>query len=350
MVSKVNLSIVTTIYHSNAYLDEFYDRVCAAAEKITEDFEIILVNDGSPDNSLEIALSIYQKDKRVRVIDLSRNFGHHKAMMTGLIHAYGELVFLIDSDLEEEPELLERFYKELKATEADVVFGVQQKRKGRLFERVSGAIFFKLFNVLSNHPIPQNVITARLMTRRYVRALGQYRERETLLAGLWTLTGFKQVALPVKKHLKGSSTYDLRRKVSLFVNAITSFSSKPLVLIFYLGCAILFLSTIAALDLIIRKLVFGTLLQGWASLIISIWLLGGLTIFCLGVIGIYLSKIFIEVKQRPYTIVKEVYESSPARGDVSPGGGQFEWEEKTFHELRQDSGEDRLPAKAQGKC
>ena len=313
----MNLSIVTTLYHSSAYLDEFYARVRVVAERITDDFEIILVNDGSSDNSLEIALSIYEKDSRVRVIDLSRNFGHHKAIMTGLAYSHGKLVFLIDSDLEEEPELLETFYRELKATKVDVVFGVQQKRKGRFFERISGAIFFKLFNLLSNHPIPQNVITARLMTRNYVKALVQHRERETLIAGLWALTGFVQVSVPVTKHLKTSSTYDLRRKVSQLVNAITSFSSKPLVMIFYLGCAILFLSTIAALVLIIRKLFFGALLLGWPSLIISIWLLGGLTIFCLGVIGIYLSKMFIEVKERPYTIVKEVYEYSPT-GAVSP--------------------------------
>jgi putative glycosyltransferase len=320
----MDLSIVTTLYYSAPYLEEFYARVCAAAQGVASNFEIILVNDGSPDGSLQIAISLHRKDKRVKVIDLSRNFGHHKAMMTGLAHACGELVFLVDCDLEEEPELLETFYRKLKATEADVVFGVQQKRRGGLFERVSGSIFFKLFNFLSTHPIPQNVITARLMTRQYVRALVQHRERETMIGGLWTLTGFDQVSVPVQKHLKTSSTYDFRRRVSQLVNAVTSFSSKPLDMIFYLGCAILLVSIIAAVDLIIRKLFFGALLQGWASLIVSVWLLGGLTIFCLGVIGIYLSKIFIEVKQRPYTIVKAVYEYSPTTGAVLPGGEQFE--------------------------
>lgn len=320
----MDLSIVTTLYYSAPYLEEFYARVCAAAHAVATDFEIILVNDGSPDDSLQTAISLHRKDKRVRVIDLSRNFGHHKAMMTGLTHACGELVFLVDCDLEEEPELLETFYRKLKVTEAEVVFGVQQERKGGLFERVSGNIFFKLFNFLSTDPIPPNVITARLMTRRYVKALVQHRERETMIAGLWTLTGFDQVSVPVEKHLKTSSTYDLRRKVSQLINAITSFSNKPLVMIFYLGCAILFLSTVAALVLIIRKLFFGALLLGWPSLIISVWLLGGLTIFCLGVIGIYLSKMFIEVKQRPYTIVREVYEYSPTTGAGSPGGEQFE--------------------------
>ena len=303
----MKLSIVTTLYNSAPYLVEFHSRCSAAAAQITDDVELILVNDGSPDNSIEIALELHRKDPHVRVVDLSRNFGHHKAMMTGLEHARGELVFLLDSDLEEEPELLQMFYDEMQRTGADVIFGVQEQRKGRLFERVSGTLYFNVFNLFSSYPIPTNHITARLMTRGYVKALIGYREREFVMSGLWVLTGFQQLPLKVKKHHKRTSSYGLGRKISHLVNAITSFSNKPLVLIFYLGCFILFLSSIAAIDLIVRKLLFGTLLEGWASLIVSIWLLGGLTIFCLGVIGIYLSKIFIEVKQRPYTIVKRTY-------------------------------------------
>jgi putative glycosyltransferase len=304
----MDLSIVTTVYHSASYLEEFYTRTCAVAERLTTNFEIIFVNDGSPDNSLEIALSIYGRDKRVRLIDLSRNFGHHKAMMTGLAHARGNLIFLLDSDLEEAPELLETFHRELKANGADVIYGVQQKRKGKLLERISGAVFFKVFNVLSSHSLPRNLVTARLMRRKYVSALLRHQERETQIAGLWVLTGFKQVPVTVTKGHRKASTYDLRKRISSFVDAVTSFSGKPLVFIFYLGCFILLVSSVGALDLIIRKILFGTLLEGWASLIVSIWLLGGMTIFCLGVIGIYLSKVFIEVKQRPYTIVKDVYE------------------------------------------
>jgi putative glycosyltransferase len=305
----MDLSIVTTLYRSAPYLEEFYARTCAVAERMASNFEIILVNDGSPDNSLELALSLYGKDPRVRVIDLSRNFGHHKAMMTGLIHARGDQVFLLDSDLEEEPELLERFGQELRASGADVVYGVQEKRKGELFERVSGALYFKVFNLFSTQHIPPNHITARLMTHEYVAALMQHKEREFVMSGLWALTGFNQVPITVRKHHKAVSAYGLRRKISHLVNAITSFSAKPLVLIFYLGCFISFAAAVAALDLIVRKVFLGTLLGGWSSLIVSIWLLGGITIFCVGVIGIYLSKIFIEVKQRPYTIIKEIYET-----------------------------------------
>ena len=304
----MDLSIVTTMYQSAPYLEEFYTRLSHAARKITTQYEIIFVNDGSPDHAMEVVLSLYERDKKVKVIDLSRNFGHHKAMMTGLAHAQGQLVFLIDCDLEEEPELLGRFYAEIKSSGADVVYGVQEKRKGARFEQLVGHLFYTLFNLLSNHPVPRNVVTARLMSRRYVKNLVKHRDREVFMLGLWTITGFKQVPLTVRKHSKGSSTYNFRRKISVFVNSITSFSNKPLVLIFYLGSGISFISGIAVLYLIIRRLFFGVLLGGWPSLIVSIWLLGGLTIFCVGIIGIYLSRIFMETKQRPYTIIRQCYE------------------------------------------
>jgi len=305
----MKLSIVTTMYFSSSYLKDFYTRICAATQKITDDFEIIFVNDGSPDDALDIAISLYEKDKRVKIIDLSRNFGHHKAMMTGLSHAKGDLIFLIDCDLEEEPELLKGFYEKYVSSEVDVVFGVQQRRKGELFECISGDIFYTLFNFLSTYPVPKNIITARLMSMRYVKALVSYKEQESFMAGLWAITGFKQVPIVVNKHSKGNSTYDLRRKIAIFVNSITSFSNKPLIYIFYLACFILFLSSIAALHLIIKRVFFGVLLAGWPSTMVSIWMLGGLTIFCIGLVGIYLSKIYTETKQRPYTLIRNIYEN-----------------------------------------
>jgi putative glycosyltransferase len=159
-------------------------------------------------------------------------------MMTGLIHAWGELIFLLDDDLEEEPEFLEKFHQELKAKGADVVYGVQQKRKGKLFERVSGTLFVKVFNLLSTYPIPPNHTTARLMKCEYAAALMQYQEREFVMSVLWALTGFNQIPISVRKHHKGASAYGLRRKLSHLVNAVTSFSGKPLILIFTLGLSL----------------------------------------------------------------------------------------------------------------
>jgi putative glycosyltransferase len=305
----MQLSVVTTLYQSSPYIKEFYRRVKNQAEKITQNYEIIFVNDGSPDNSLEIVSELFEEDKRIRIINLSKNFGHHRAIMTGLNYARGELVFLIDSDLEEEPEFLESFYQEMARADADVVYGVQKSRKGGLFERVTGKLFYMLFNMLSNYPIPEDLLTAKLMKKKYVSRLVKFQDPDFFLAGFWEISGFRQVPVVVKKHDKGETSYSFKRKFLMTVDAITSFSGKPLAFIFYLGILISSFSMLAALYVVFRSIFFGDLLMGWPSLIVSIWLLGGTTIFCLGIIGIYLSKIFMETKRRPFAVVKEIYEN-----------------------------------------
>jgi putative glycosyltransferase len=304
----MRLSIVTTLYRSASTLPEFYARIKQEVQKITDDYETIFVNDGSPDNSLEIAISLYQRDPCVKIIDLSRNFGHHKALMTGLAHAEGDLVFLIDSDLEEPPELLGQFYDILQSNTIDVVFGVQDTRKGAFFERQSGTMFYTLFNLLSDQKITPNQLVARLMTRRYVAGLLAHQESELMIAGLWYATGFAQIPVAVRKHSKPGSTYNLARKVSLAVRSITSFSSKPLVYIAYLGAIILGISGLVLLYLLSVFLFFGKPPEGYTSLIASMWFLGGLIIFSVGVVAIYLSVIFVETKRRPYTIIRRIYE------------------------------------------
>jgi putative glycosyltransferase len=303
----MDLSIVATLYRSAPYVRDFYTRARDAAQALTASFEIIFVNDGSPDDSLERALEIQRQDPRVRVIDLSRNFGHHKAMMTGLDRATGELMFLIDSDLEEDPAWLGRFHATLVETKADVVYGVQARRKGDWFERASGYLYYATFNALLEHPLPRNVVTVRLMTRRYVDQLIRHREREIFIAGLWAITGFEQVPVTVAKGQRDSHAYRQRQRVSVLVNALTAFSNRPLIYIFYAGCALMAMSGAAGLYLIWLALRHGIGVPGYASLIVSVWFLGGLTTFCLGVIGVYLAKVFIEVKDRPYTIVRAEY-------------------------------------------
>jgi len=307
----MKLSVVATLYRSAPFLQEFHRRVSAAAAALVPDYEFVLVNDGSPDDSLEKAIEIQGRDPRLRIVDLSRNFGHHKAMMTGLAHARGELVFLIDSDLEEEPELLLSFHQELERQGVDVVYGVQERRKGSLFERASGAAFFGIFNLLSSYPIPRNLCTVRLMTRRYLDALLLHEERETIVAGLWAITGFGQASVAIRKGSRRESSYDLVRKAWVLVDAVTSFSDRPLIFIFYMGLAISLLAAITAVYFVVRRVFFGVLLAGWPSLIVSIWLLGGLTLFSLGVIGIYISRIFVETKKRPPTIVRRIWEPRP---------------------------------------
>jgi putative glycosyltransferase len=306
----MKLSIVTTLYQSAPYINEFYRRASNAARLLVgEEFEIVLVNDGSPDGSLDVAVKLTEQDSHLVVVDLSRNFGHHKAMMTGMAHAKGDLIFLIDSDLEEEPEWLLSFDLLMKQEQCDVVYGIQKNRKGSDFERVTGAAFYKLFRKFTGISQPDNIVTARLMTKRYVQALLSHRERELNIGGLWILTGFKQTTQLVLKHSTSPTTYTVTGKFGHLVNAVTSFSSLPLVYTFYSG---LFISSSALLFiayLFLRYFLISTPPSGYTSLIASIWFFSGLIIFFLGVQGIYLSKIFSEVKQRPYTIIRHIYKN-----------------------------------------
>ncbi len=304
----MELSVVTTLYRSAAHIHEFYRRMSAAAKQITSDYEIIFVNDGSPDHSLDLVLTFLNSDPHIKLVDLSRNFGHHKAIMTGLSYCQGNYVFLIDSDMEEKPELLSQLWGTmLQEQDADVIYGVQEDRKGGWFEKWSGRLFYRIFNNLSKDKIVESSAMSRLMTKRYVDALILHQEREIFLPGLWTITGFTQKPITVQKYSLSPSTYTLAKKISLMINAITSFSNKPLIYIFYIGTTISLLSIAYSLYLIIRHFFWDIAIQGWSSLIVSIWLLGGITIFSIGVVGIYISKIFMEVKQRPYSVVKQLY-------------------------------------------
>jgi putative glycosyltransferase len=304
----MKLSIVTTLYQSLNYIKEFYERTTAVAkQQVGEDYEIIFVNDGSPDNSLDIAVKLTEADSHVILVDLSRNFGHHKAMMTGLAHTKGAKVFLIDSDLEEEPEWLISFSEKMMNDSCDVVYGIQEQRKGGFFERWSGQCFYNIFNWLTGMALPENIVVSRLMTRRYVDALLRHQEREVFMAGLWHITGFTQNPVVVKKHSTSETTYTFGRKISILINSITSFSNVPLITIFYIGLLISVFAIIYIAYLFIHWFFLAKSLTGWTSVMASIWLLGGMVISFIGIIGIYLSKIFSETKQRPYTIVREIY-------------------------------------------
>lgn len=304
---KLTLSIVTTLYASNRYIADFYDRMTKTASEITNSYEFIFVNDGSPDNSLELIREIAEKDDRVRVVNLSRNFGHHNAMLAGLLQSKGEHIFLIDVDLEEEPELLHDFWKEYHQEESvDVIYGVAKSREGGIVRKNLGSAFYQLFNSLSQTKIPENLLTIRLMSRRYIQAVSQYQESSLFLGGLFADVGFKQIPINIIKDYKGSTSYTLGKRIALLINAITSFSSKPLQFFVYVGAFVCTLSCIAIVTVIIQKFAFGVDVAGWASVIVALSFFGGLQILSIGVIGTYLGKVFDEVKRRPRYIVSEI--------------------------------------------
>lgn len=313
-----SISVLTSLYRAAPYIEDFYARGKAAVEKITEDYEFVFVDDGSPDDGNAIVFRLMERDPRVRLVELSRNFGQHRALVAGLDHVRGDLVFMIDADLEEDPELITEFHRVMQesGTSVDVVYGVMERRKGGLFERVSGALFYKLINTVAEVPIPANVLGARLMTQQYVQALRSLGDAEPFLGALMAYTGFTQVPVPCRKTSKGSTTYSLRRKLRLAADALFSLSRKPLTWIFTTGVAA------SAIGLIL--LVYGlstkpldAFLDNAPAVLASVWLLAGLILMALGILGQYVGRIHMQVKDRPVAIVKQVHERGP--GTKSPG-------------------------------
>ena len=302
-----SLSIVTTLYESENYVEEFYNRIINSTEKLFNDIEIIFVNDCSPDNSLEKCIRLSKKDNRITVIDLAINAGHHKAIMTGLKYTKKDYVFLIDIDLEEKPEWIEKFYFELVNINVDVVYGKQIKRKGNYFEKISGTIFFKFMESNSKVNFQQNATTARLMTKRYVRSLCEFKESYPILAGLWPLAGFEQKPLFVQKLSLSKTTYTFNKKFKLAIEAILSYSTTPITVMAVIGFISMIISFVVIIFLIISYSSSRTTLAGWTSIMASIWFFGGFLTASISLIGLYLAKIYSEVKSRPYTIIKDIH-------------------------------------------
>lgn len=308
----MRISVVTTLYRSAPYVEEFYRRSVAAVAPFADEIQVVFVDDGSPDEALDVAKSLITDGAaEVKVVELSRNFGHHQAVMAGLEHADGDLVYLLDCDLEEAPELFADLYGPMTAAPredpVDLVVGVAQERKGGLVERVGGALFYRLINSLSRVKFPPNAVMARVMTRRFVRALLTHRERELFLNGITATTGFRQVTVPVDKSHKQSTTYGHLHRLRVALQAVTAFSDKPLTIIFVTGIGLSALAGIATLYLIVTALALDVnYISGWTSLLAAMCFFSGLTLASIGVLGFYLGRVFVEVKARP-VIVKDVH-------------------------------------------
>ncbi len=314
MVEKSNLelSIVTTLYHSRPFLEDYLKQVLFEVNKSQiNNFELLFVNDGSPDDSLEFLLIQKKNIPQIKVIDLSRNFGHHLAIQEGLIQAKGDLIFLIDNDLETPSTVISQFIEIMRNDEKlDVIFGFQENRKGNLFERISGGLFWKIFNLLSDTKLPNNIVTERLMKRKYVTELMRLGDANLFIFGMFHWVGFNQKGVSVKKgQRQGKSTYTRKKKMDLMIHAITSFSGKPLEWLFYFGLTVSLLSVIVIFILILHKLIYMNEVKlGWTSLIaVNIFILGILSTF-LGVIGMYVNKIFRQVQARPNVIIRSIYD------------------------------------------
>jgi putative glycosyltransferase len=309
VLKQQTLSIVTTMYRSRRFLDQFLEQCLQSLRNVScTEFEIVLVNDGSPDDSVSYALSRKHDIPEIVVVDLSRNFGHHYAMQAGLRHARGDFIMLIDCDLEVSPLVLREFKEKMEASGCDMVYGFQELRKGGMFEQVSGGFFYKTFNLLSDIKIPENIATERLMTRRYVEALLQLGDYNLFMGGMMSWVGFEQVGIPIKKKQReGRSSYTLLRRIHLMVNAVSSFSALPLMWMFNVGMFITAVSFGYLFYLFFRKIVFDDTMLGFTSMMAVMALSLGILTTGLGILGIYLGKVFTQVQNRPTYIVKDIY-------------------------------------------
>jgi putative glycosyltransferase len=269
----MHLTVVAHVYNCSAAIREFHREVRAAAAEIAVNFEIVFVNDDSPDDSLEAARALVAEDDCVRVVDLSRTYGYDKAILTGLAHASGDLIFTAGYILPQSCQCLVPFHQRMRDSGADSVYAANAPGE------------------------------CRLMSRPFLDSLLRLRDREVHLPGLYAAIGYKQEAM-------AAPSLPLRRgrvrRWTAALESVAAYNTVPLVVISQLGTAIFVLSLAAGLGLIVDRLFFQRFLPGWPSLIVSIWVLGGLILFCLGVVALYLSKIFVETKDRPDTIVREV--------------------------------------------
>jgi len=308
----MRLSVVTTMYASAAHLEELHRRLKQAIGPLFPAFETVFVDDGSPDDSLAIAKGFLQQGGRVKIVVLSRNFGHHAAMLTGLAHASGDLVFMIDSDLEEPPEVFAQLLDVMRAAPpeelVDLVYSVQRRRLGSLAKRAGGALFYPLFNLLSPVDLPGNLLNARLMTRRYLDALLSHHERQPFLSGLMRITGFRQVGVAVDKAERCHRTsYSLRKRLRATVVALVSFSDRPLFMVVAAGALLGGLSMLG-IAAAIAAVVVERPVPLWLPGVLATGVVGGLIVLSVGIVGLYLGSVLAEVKARP-VLVAEVHQN-----------------------------------------
>ena len=302
----MDISVVIPVYGCRAAIPELYDRLCKSLEKIVEDFEIILVDDCCPQNSWEEIEKVCQKDTRVVGLRLSRNFGQIKAITAGLDQSKGDWVVVMDCDLQDRPEAICNLYK--KAQEGyDVVFARRKDRKDTALTKFLSKFFYKIYDYFTDGNFDNAICNFSISKRIVIDSYCRMREQNRAYTLFIKWLGFKQATIDADAdaRFEGKSSYNFRRKIKMAFEFITSQSNKPLLFSVKGGFIIALISFVYIITLIIRKLVIGNVDIGWTSVIASIYLIGGILLCAIGVVGIYVGNIFNEAKKRPLYVVAE---------------------------------------------
>lgn len=299
------LSVVVPVYNEKEGLQEFYDRTKRVLLDVNGlDHEIIFVDDGSCDGSAQVITQFVGQDARVRLLKLSRNFGHQIAITAGIDAACGNAVVVIDADLQDPPEVILRFIEKWKEG-YDVVYGVRETRDGETLLKVwTASIFYRILKALVNLDIPVDVGDFRLMSRRVVEHLKAMQERDRFVRGLVSWIGFRQIGLTYRrdKRYAGETKYPYRKMIRFALDGITSFSSIPLKMATIMGYLTSLIAFAYACSVIVQKFM-GYTVQGWATIMVGLLFLGGVQLICLGILGEYIGRIFNETKGRPLYII-----------------------------------------------
>jgi dolichol-phosphate mannosyltransferase len=321
-VSHPVFSIVVPIYNEEEVLPELYRRLTGAMDAQGETYELVFVNDGSRDRSLELLRALADGDSRLKVIDFARNFGHQAAITAGMELATGDAVVVIDADLQDPPEVIARLAEKWRAG-YEVVYAVREKRQGdSLFKRSTAAAFYRLLRRVTSVDIPLDTGDFRLMDRRAIEAFKGLRERHRFVRGLVSWIGFRQTGVSFVRDERhaGVTKYPLRKMLKFAFDGLTSFSFAPLQLATYSGFVTAFTAFLGILWVVWVKLFTTEALPGWASQIVCTLLLGGIQLISLGIIGEYIGRIYDEVKGRPLYITREIL-GSASRTDTPRAPG-----------------------------
>lgn len=300
-------SIIAPIYNELENLPELYPRIREVMDATGEDWELILVDDGSRDGSTDVIRKLAQTDPRVRPVIFARNFGHQIAVSAGLDYSRGDAVVIIDADLQDPPEVIHDLIDKWREG-YEVVYAVRAEREGEgWFKKTTASLFYRLIYKITDVKIPLDTGDFRLIDRKVVNVMSKMRERHRFLRGMGAWVGFKQIGVEYKRAARfaGETKYPFKKMLKLALNAVTSFSYFPLQLATYLGFISAGLSIIAIPVVVVLRVISAPQLTGQATTLISVLFLGGIQLISIGIIGEYIGRIYDEVKGRPLYIVSE---------------------------------------------
>ena len=300
------ISIVSPVYRAEKILPILVSEINLVMERIGEDYEIILVDDRSPDNSWEVMKVLSSQNSKIKSIRLSRNFGQHSAIFAGLTRAKGDWVVVMDCDMQDQPKEIAKLYK--KALEGyDIVLGQRENRKDKFLKKLTSKLFYKVFNYLSGANFDNNVANFGIYHQKTIKSILDMGDYVKFFSLFINWIGFKSVSIPIEhgEREEGKSTYSVGRLFKQAFNVIISFSDKPLRLFINFGLSISVLSFIVGIYYLYLALTGKIAQPGFSSLILSIWFLSGIIISCIGIVGVYLGKTFDQAKGRPTFIIDE---------------------------------------------